>query len=249
MISAFLRRRWWLTQNRILTAITGALIIPIILYISVVTVLNNIIVRSIDGIPYSQWVFPGLIVIIATIGLFPLLYRDFFDLRIHRHILQPVTLAPISKMKIVAGIGFTAIIESLVYVIVSLFVLSILISTDFTMLDFFSIILYVIIFNGIMANALITISLLSGRVTAFMFFALGFFLFVLFGSGILVEFEFYPALLSTIFANLPTSQIMHALRNVLFMNRIDWYATLIPVVIVVVWYGINSLLFKVKSKQ
>lgn len=249
MITAFLRRRWWLTQNRILASITAALTIPIILYISIVTVLSNIIVRSIDGIPYEQWVFPGLIVIIATIGLFPILYRDFFDLRIHRNILQPITLAPVTKMEIVAGIIITSVIESLIYVIISLIVLSILISPSFTFVNYLSIIIYVIIFNGIMANAIITVGLLSDRVTTYMFVALGFLMFILFGSGILVEFEFYPGSVGMIFANLPTSQIMHSLRGILFMNRIDWISTLLPVVITLAWFGLNSLLFKIKSKQ
>lgn len=249
MITAFLKRRWWLTQNRILSSITLALVIPVILYISIVSVMNNVIRRSIDGIPYEHWVFPGLVMIVAIIGLFPLLYRDFFDLRIHRRILQPITLTPISKVEIVAGIVITAIIESITYVVIGIAVLSILISTSFNLLDYIIIIFYLILFNGVMANAFVSVGLLTDRVTTYMFIILGFFIFIMFGSGIIVELEFYPSLMSNFFSNLPTSVLMRGLRSGLFFNRFDWVSVVYPLIVTAVWFGINSIIFKIKSKQ
>ena len=249
MITAFLIRRWWLTQNRILSSITLALVIPVLLYISIVSVMNNVIVRSIDGIPYEKWVFPGLVMILAILGLFPLLYRDFFDLRIHRKILQPITLAPITKMEIVAGIIITAIIESLIYVVIGIAVLSILISTTFSWLDYLTLTLYIILFNGVMANLFVMVGLLAERVTTYMVVVLGLITFLLFGSGILVEFEFYPSILSTCFSNLPTSVLMRGLRSCLFFNRFEWTTIIYPMILILAWFFVNSILFKIKSKQ
>ncbi|MFH1851508.1 MAG: ABC transporter permease [Candidatus Neomarinimicrobiota bacterium] len=249
MIAAFLKRRWWLTQNRILTSITLALLTPVIIYISVVTVMDNIILRSIDGLPYDQWAFPGLIMVIAMIGLFPLLYRDFFDLRIHRHILQPITLAPISKMEIVAGITITAIIESLTYVIIGSIVLYILIPMPFVWYNYLIIYLYVILFNAVIANIFVTMGLLTDRVTTYMFMVLSFMIFILFGSGLLVEFEFYPSLMGAFFANLPTSVLMQGLRQLIFENRFDWVALVYPLAVIAVWFGLNSVLFRIKFRQ
>ncbi len=249
MILPFLKRRWWHTQNRILTTISIALLVPVILYISVVSVMNNVIVRSIDGIEYEHWVFPGLVMIVGIFGLFPLLYRDLFDLRIHRRILQPITLAPLSKIEIMAGIVITAVIESLSYAIIGLIVLSILIPVNFTILNYLAIILYLLIFNLVMSNVFITVGLLTDRVTTYMFIILGCLIFFLFGSGILVEFEFYPALLSTLFSNLPTSVLMQGLRSILFSGRFDLISIIYPFILMVAWLGLNSFLFKVKSKQ
>ncbi len=249
MITAFLIRRWWLTQNRILSSIALALVTPVLLYISIVTVLNNVIVRSIDGIAYDHWVYPGLVMILAIIGLFPLLYRDFFDLRIHRKILQPITLAPVTKMEIVAGIGLTAIVESLIYVVISITVLSILISTPFSWLDYLTLILYLTIFNGVMANLFITVGLLVERVTTYMVVVLGLIVFILFGSGILIEFEFYPSIMSTFFSSLPTSVLMRGLRSCLFFDRFDWTTIIYPIVLILAWFFLNSILLKIKSKQ
>lgn len=249
MISAFLKRRWWLTQNRILTTISSALIIPIILYTTIVSVLNNVIVHSIDEIPYEHWAFPGLIMIIATIGLFPLLYRDFFDLRIHRHILQPITLAPVTKLEIVFGIALTAIIESLSFVIIGMAVLIILMPNPLVWYQYLIILFYVVLYNGVIANAFITIGLVTDRVTMYMFAVLTFLMFILFGSGILVEFEFYPSSLGSLFVNLPTSALMRGLRSLLFFQRLDWLSLLYPLLVATAWFGLNGLLFKYKSKQ
>ncbi len=249
MIWAFLQRRWWLTENRILTTISTALMLPVILYISIVAVMENIIPRSIDGVVYTQWVFPGLIMIIATLGLVPLLYRDFFDLRIHRHVLQPVTLTPITKFEIIAGIIITAIIESVCFVLISLFVLLILIPMSVPVYSYFILIFYVILFNGVMANVLITISLLAERVTTYLIILLSFLMFILFSSGILVDFEFYPPLLSQVFANLPTSVLMAGIRQIMFFNRFDYLSLIYPMIVIVVWFAVNGILYKTKAHQ
>ena len=47
-------------------------------------VMKNIVVQSIDQVPYDVWVFPGIILLIASVSTFSLIYRDLFDLRIHK---------------------------------------------------------------------------------------------------------------------------------------------------------------------
>ena len=80
---AFILRRWWLIRNRLMSTIAFALIIPSVLTIITVMGIKNVIIRSINGQPYEMWVMPGLFMFMAAILVTPLIYRDFFDLRIH----------------------------------------------------------------------------------------------------------------------------------------------------------------------
>ena len=55
--------------------------------------LKNIIRFSISGVPYDVWVFPGLIFIIGSLAIYPTIYREIFDLRVHRKVLLNIALA------------------------------------------------------------------------------------------------------------------------------------------------------------
>ena len=112
-MSAFIIRRWWLIRNRFISSIALALVVPSIL--STVTVLGtkNIVIRSINGQPYEVWVLPGLMMFMGAILITPLIYRDFFDLRIHNKALIPMTLAPVRKSTIILGILISALFEVL----------------------------------------------------------------------------------------------------------------------------------------
>ena len=112
-MSAFIIRRWWLIRNRLISSIALALVVPSIL--STVTVLGtkNIVIRSINGQPYEVWVLPGLMMFMGAILITPLIYWDFFDLRIHNKALIPMTLAPVRKSTIILGILISALFEVL----------------------------------------------------------------------------------------------------------------------------------------
>ena len=112
-MSAFIIRRWWLIRNRFFSFIALAFIVPSILSIVTVFGAKNIIVRSINGQPYEIWVLPGLMMFLAAVLITPLIYRDFFHLRIHSKALISMTLAPIRKSSIILGILVSALLEVL----------------------------------------------------------------------------------------------------------------------------------------
>ena len=89
--------------------------------------MENILPISTINISYEVWVFPAIIFFIASSSTFAINYRDFFDLRIHKISFLPITLAPFSKTNLVVCFIITSIIESFIYVIISMLILNILI--------------------------------------------------------------------------------------------------------------------------
>ena len=83
MIKALFLRRYWLIRHRLMTTVSFIVLLPLLLHIAITMVMKNIVVESIDQVPYDVWVFPGIILLIASVSTFSLIYRDLFNLRIH----------------------------------------------------------------------------------------------------------------------------------------------------------------------
>ena len=115
MIKALLIRRYWLLRHRFMSTIAFVVLIPLLLHITITMVMKNIFIYSLDKIPYEIWVFPGIVLLVSILSAYAVLYRDLFDLRIHKKSFIPITLAPYSKFFLVAGFLVAAIVESLIY--------------------------------------------------------------------------------------------------------------------------------------
>ena len=76
MISALIKRRLWLWKNRLIPSIFFYLLLPVFTFAIISLPLKNIIRFSLSETPYDIWVLPGLIFIIGTFSLYPLLYRE-----------------------------------------------------------------------------------------------------------------------------------------------------------------------------
>jgi len=249
MIIPFLQRRWWLFQNRILLTLAIALILPIFLYLGISLVLKNIIVRSVAEIPYQTWVIPGILFLISMLALIPILYRDFFDLRIHKKTILPMSLAPLSKPTLVTGILMAALFEALFYTILGIIILVILSGISIPWYDFLTILVFSILFNLLVGNLVITLSLLTDRITIYMTVLLSLVLLLLFCSGLFVEFEFYPVTLGVILRNTPTSMVLRATRHILFVREFPWILTLTPLMIGLVWTYLNGIFLRWRLHQ
>ena len=90
-------------------------LLPLFLHIAITMVMKNIFIYSLDEIQYEIWVFPGIIILISILSTYSVIYRDLFNLRIHKKAFIPITLAPYSKFYLVTGILLSAIVESLIY--------------------------------------------------------------------------------------------------------------------------------------
>ena len=224
-------------------------ILPLLLHISITMVMKNILVRSLDQIPYELWIFPGIILIIASMSTFSMIYRDLFDLRIHKKSFLPMTLAPYSKTQLILGFLITSIVETTVYVIVAMAVLTVFLPSPFDISTYFIILIFTFLYTFIVGNIIITFSVVTDRISIYFSSLITMFLIILFGTGILVEFEFYPKTISVILSNFPLSMFLSSLREIIFFNRIDWFQIFIPIIVAFGWTWVNGYLLKRKLNQ
>ena len=224
-------------------------ILPLLLHISITMVMKNILVRSLDQIPYELWIFPGIILIIASMSTFSMIYRDLFDLRIHKKSFLPMTLAPYSKTQLILGFLITSIVETTVYVIVAMAVLTVFLPSPFDISTYFIILIFSFLYTFIVGNIIITFSVVTDRISIYLSSLITMFLIILFGTGILVEFEFYPKTISVILSNFPLSMFLSSLREIIFFNRIDWSQIFIPIIVAIGWTWVNGYLLKRKLNQ
>ncbi|MBL7011203.1 MAG: hypothetical protein ISR82_08280 [Candidatus Marinimicrobia bacterium] len=211
--------------------------------------MKNVLVNSLEQIPYDIWVFPGILLLIAAITANAVIYRDLFDLRVHQRAFLPLTLAPFSKTQLILGFLVISAIEATFYVLVAMGVLNFFLPKTLSALDYFMILVFTPIFIFILGNILITFSLLIDRITTYLSTILVLFLIILFGSGVLVELEFYPKTISLILSNLPLSMILYSLRDIIFSNRVDWTQIFIPIFVAIIWTWFNGFLLKRKLNQ
>ena len=224
-------------------------ILPLLLHISITMVMKNILVRSLDQIPYELWIFPGIILIIASMSTFSMIYRDLFDLRIHKKSFLPMTLAPYSKTQLILGFLITSIVETTAYVIVAMAVLTVFLPSPFDVSTYFIILIFSFLYTFIVGNIIITFSVVTDRISIYLSILITMFLIILFGTGILVEFEFYPKTISVILSNFPLSMFLSSLREIIFFNRIDWFQIFIPIIVAIGWTWVNGYLLKKKLNQ
>ena len=249
MVNALIKRRVWIVNNRLLSTISAILILPVFLNVFINLPLKNIVVNPIWDIPYEQWSYPGLVMIVMILMMIPTISRDLFDLRIHKQLIPPLSLTPISKMMFICAFHLVTIIETVLYAIIVMVVLSVLIAPGFSIIDYLIMLPFIIIFSALAANLFITISLCINRTTLYNLVLLSIFTFMLFGSGLVIEFEYFPDIIETILRALPTGQIMQSMRMALFSGVINWLNILGALLIITAWAYLNGHIFQKVTKQ
>ena len=249
MISALLKRRLWLWKNRLVPSIFFYLILPIFIFVIISLPLKNIIRFSLAEIPYDIWVLPGLIFIVGSFSLYPLLYREYFELRIHRKVLVNIALAPYSKKYMIFSSLVISGLES-----IGMSVLGIIVYTTFTSISLsvsstIFLFLCLVIYLFLLGNLYITISLLIDALTTMFLATSMIFVFILFGSGFLIEFSFFPVGIESFLKWLPLSipfQIFHKFNAT---GLVDWLSLSILSVMIYLWIILNSIMLKRRLRQ
>ncbi|MFQ6677201.1 MAG: hypothetical protein ACE5D0_02670 [Fidelibacterota bacterium] len=248
-MKAFLIRRWWLIRNRIISAVTLALIIPSVLSIVTVLGIKNVIIRSVNGLPYELWVMPGLFMVMAAILITPLLYRDFFDLRIHHKVLTPMVLSPVRKSHIVLGILVSSLFEVVFTLIIGLIIYGSIFPNSVNLYQSVLVVCYSIIFAVLFGTIIILISLVTERISVFISIVLVLLIVSMFGGGLFIELEFYPVTLGNLFRYFPLTMVGIAGRSHLFQNSLSYFNTSIPIIISILLINLNGYVLKRKMRQ
>ena len=244
MISTLLTRRLWIIKNRLFTTLGLLLILPVFLNVIINLPFKRLVVNPLWNIAHEQWIYPGLVIIVVVMLMIPSVYRDLFDLRIHKKLLPSLALTPISKAVYLYKFLITVLIESAVYTILVMVVYSILIVPEFALMEYLIMFPFFLLFIALGANILITLSLIVDKTTLYNLLMLTFFLFIVFASGTVIEFEYFPEIIGNILKYLPTGQIMQSLRMALFSGVVNWLIILSALVTIVLWAYLNGILFK-----
>ena len=224
-------------------------ILPLVLHFSITIVMKNILVKSQSEILYEVWVFPGIVFLIAVISTFSIIYRDIFDLRIHNKSFIPITMAPYSKLHLVIGFLFTSMMESLAYIIIAMGILTFLIVTPIPLIAYILVPAFALLYTLLLGNLMITFSVLTDRINTYLSISIIMFLFIIFGTGILVEFDYYPSTVGNILSYNPLSIVLTQLRYLIFNGFIYWNLLAIPLLTSLVWTWLNAALLKRKLMQ
>ena len=75
-----------------------------------------------DNISYEDWVFPGLVMIINTIIIAPIIFRDFYYSRLESKTLVTLSLTPLSKFQIISYLLISATVEGVVRSLLRFFI-------------------------------------------------------------------------------------------------------------------------------
>ena len=128
MISTLLKRRLWIIKNRLFTTLGLLFILPVFLNIVINLPFKRLVVNPLWNIAHEQWIFPGLTIIVVVMMMIPSVYRDLFELRIHKKLLPALALTPVSKTLYLNNFLITVLIETAIYTILVMLIYSIFIS-------------------------------------------------------------------------------------------------------------------------
>lgn len=244
MIPLILKRRLWIIKNRIYSTFGLLFLLPIFLHVVINLSFKRMVVNPLWNIPHEQWIFPGLVIIVVFIMMIPIVYRDLFELRIRNKLIPSLTLAPISHYRFLFVFITAAIIETAIYSIITICIFSIIIFPGLSAVEYLLMFPFILLFIGIGINILITLALLIDKTTLFNVMVLTFFMFIIFGSGLIISFEYFPQIVGDILRYLPTGQIMQSLRMAVFSLAFNWVIILVAILSVFAWSYINGLIFE-----
>ena len=249
MIRAFLLRRLWLWKNRLVPSVFLFFFMPIILFIMVGIPLKNIIRFSISGVPYDVWVFPGLIFIIGSLGIYPIIYREIFDLRVHRKVLLNIALAPYSKSQLVFGNLCISVLEGLTMCLFSIFIYSSIVSITLNITNFFFLIFCLAIYLFLIGNIYILFSISIDAITTMILSSFVLIVFMIFGNGFLIEFSFFPSFIESILKYNPISFSQQCYQRFISTGHFDWMLISIQIALIYILFLLNGFLLKRKLRQ
>ena len=249
MIRALLIRRIWLWKNRMLSGLILLFAFPLFIFAMINLSFRKILIRSISDIPFDEWVYPGMVFFVAAFSVFPIIYRDFFDLRIHRKVLVNIALSPYSKLTMISSYLCVSTLEALVLGITAMAVYAFIIPFPFTMIQLISMVFYLILFTVILGNILITLSVTVSSPTTYIMLAFIIFFLVIFGSGLIIEFGFFPMTFEKVLIWLPLSIPVRALRFILVTGMIEWTLTISSIAFCTLWSLCNGMLLREKLRQ
>jgi hypothetical protein len=190
-----------------------------------------------------------MVLFVSGLSIIPSIFRDIFDLRIHKKVLTYVSLSPYSKRFIIFSFLMVALIEGIIMSLGSILLFSFIIPYPFGLIETIVLLVYSSIFILVFGNILITISILADKSATFLLSIVILFFFILLGSGLIIELPFFPPSVNYILSIFPISMIVKAMQSYLFSGFINWPLIFFPLLFSIGLLIINSILLRNKLRQ
>tara|TARA_Y100000022_G_scaffold196810_1_gene204371 strand:+ start:63 stop:812 length:750 start_codon:yes stop_codon:yes gene_type:complete len=249
LIKALLLRRTWLLRNNLTTSVVILFLFPLSIFIFTNLALRKLPAIGLYDVEFDVWIYPNMIFLVTGLGILPSIFRDVFDLRVHKKVLSYLSLAPHSKRYMILSFSVVSVVESLIFGFVSIILFSALISYPFGFIKTFGFIFYFSIYIFLLSNVFITIAILSDKLSTILISVFAFIFFLLFGSGLIISPTFYPPSLESFLSVLPLAMVIKAMQSYLFSGFFNWVFTIIPFLTSILLLSLNSVLIRNKLRQ
>ena len=242
-------RRIWLLGNNITSSLVLSFMLPLTVFIFTNLAFRNVLIMSLYDVKFDTWIYPSMVLFVSGLSIIPSIFRDIFDLRIHKKVLTYVSLSPYSKRFIIFSFLMVALIEGIIMSLGSLLLFSFIIPYPFGLIETVVLLVYSSIFILVFGNILITISILADKSATFLLSIVILFFFILLGSGLIIELPFFPPSVNYILSIFPISMIVKAMQSYLFSGFINWPLIFFPLLFSIGLLIINSILLRNKLRQ
>ena len=242
-------RRIWLLGNNITSNLVLSFMLPLTVFIFTNLAFRNVLIMSLYDVKFDTWIYPSMVLFVSGLSIIPSIFRDIFDLRIHKKVLTYLSLSPYSKRFIIFSFLMVALIEGIIMSLGSLLLFSFIIPYPFSLIETVALLVYSSIFILVFGNILITISILADKSATFLLSIVILFFFILLGSGLIIELSFFPPSVNYILSIFPISMIVQAMQSYLFSGFINWPLTFSPLLFSMGLLIINSILLRNKLRQ
>jgi len=223
--------------------------LPLTVFIFTNLAFRNVLIMSLYDIKFDTWIYPSMVLFVSGLSIIPSIFRDIFDLRIHKKVLTYLSLSPYSKRFIIFSFLMVALIEGIIMSLGSILLFSFIIPYPFGLIETIVLLVYSSIFILVFGNILITISILADKSATFLLSIVILFFFILLGSGLIIELPFFPPSVNYILSIFPISMIVKAMQSYLFSGFINWPLIFFPLLFSIGLLIINSILLRNKLRQ
>ena len=242
-------RRAWLLGNNITSSLVLSFMLPLTVFIFTNLAFRNVLIMSLYDVKFDTWIYPSMVLFVSGLSIIPSIFRDIFDLRIHKKVLTYVSLSPYSKRFIIFSFLMVALIEGIIMSLGSILLFSFIIPYPFGLIETIVLLVYSSIFILVFGNILITISILADKSATFLLSIVILFFFILLGSGLIIELPFFPPSVNYILSIFPISMTVQAMQSHLFSGFINWPLIFSPLLFSIGLLIINSILLRNKLRQ
>ena len=151
--------------NNLTTSVVIIFLFPLSIFIFTNLALRKLPSIGLYDIDFDVWIYPSMIYLVAGLCILPSIFRDVFDLRVHKKVLSYLSLSPHSKRYMILSFSVVSIVESLIFGLVSIILFSALVPYPFGFIKTVGFIFYFSIYVFLLSNVFITIAILSDKLS------------------------------------------------------------------------------------